>query len=187
MATRLGSAFEGKSRTNDSERMISIGDFRINLQSREVWVRGKQLGLEREEFDMLVFLTGHRSRLVTSRTLLSTRWKEHEVRRADFLRVLASLRTKIEAAAGARHYIRTEPWVFYRFDPSAGTRTRLYEDGTRGNSGRVRQPREHSVPAAISGCSVPRSAASHDLSRAASYRGRRLPHRISQLFTTDFP
>ena len=120
MATRLGSAFEGKSRTNDAERTMSIGDFRIDLQSREVWVRGKRLELERQEFDMLVFLTGHRSRLVTSRTLLSTRWKEHEVRRADFLHVLASLRTKIEAAGGSRHYIRTEPWVFYRFDPFSG-------------------------------------------------------------------
>ena len=68
---------------------------------------------------MLIFLAGHPRRVVTPRTLLSTRWGDHEVRQSDFLRVLTSLRKKIEAVGGSVRYIRTEPWIYYRFDPTS--------------------------------------------------------------------
>jgi DNA-binding response OmpR family regulator len=97
---------------------IESGDFRIDLRSHKVTVRGKQVQLTAEEFDMLVFLTGHPMRVVTPLTQLNTRWGEHEVRQTQFLRVLTALRLKIEAAAGRAGYIRTEPWVFYRFETS---------------------------------------------------------------------
>jgi DNA-binding response OmpR family regulator len=118
ISQQLGNLLHGTSSTNEGDaEVIATGDFRIDLRSRQVSVRDVPVPLDREEFDMLVFLTGHPRRVVTPHTLLSTRWKDHERRRADFLRVLTSLRRKIEAAAGSAHYIRTEPWVFYRFDP----------------------------------------------------------------------
>lgn len=79
---------------------------------------GQEAPLTSEEFDLLVFLVGHPRSVVTSRTLLSTRCGAHEVRQAQFLRVLATLRHKIESAAGREGYIRTEPWIVYRFDPA---------------------------------------------------------------------
>jgi two-component system response regulator VicR len=93
------------------------GDFRIDNQSRSVTVRGRELVLTSEEFDLLVFLVGHPRRVVTSKTLLSTRRGAHEVRQTQFLRVLTTLREKLEAVAGREGYIRTEPWIVYRFDP----------------------------------------------------------------------
>ena len=121
ISVRLGNLFQSIHRTasDKNDDVIETGDFRIDLRSHQVLVRDQQVRLDSEEFDMLVFLTGHPRRVVTPRTLLSTRWGNHEVRQADFLRVLTSLRRKIEAVGGTAHYIRTEPWVFYRFDPAS--------------------------------------------------------------------
>jgi two-component system, OmpR family, KDP operon response regulator KdpE len=121
ISVRLGNLFQSTPRTTNEkeEEIIETGDFRIDLRTRSVFVRDQAVLLDSEEFDMLVFLTGHPRRVITPRTLLSTRWGNHEVRQTDFLRVLANLRKKIEAAGGFTHYIRTEPWVFYRFDPTS--------------------------------------------------------------------
>lgn len=122
LSVRLGNLFQRTNRTasKKGDNVIQTGDFRIDLGTHEVMVRDQVVKLDSEEFDMLVFLTGHPRRVVTPRTLLSTRWGDHEVRQADFLRVLTNLRKKIEAAGVSAHYIRTEPWVFYRFDPASG-------------------------------------------------------------------
>jgi DNA-binding response OmpR family regulator len=99
---------------------IEAGDFKIDLTRRSVTLSGRELNLTSEEFDVLVFLAGHRQRLITPRTLLATSWTEHRVRQTQFLRLLMSLRTKLEsAAAPGKHYLRTEPWVVYRFDPTS--------------------------------------------------------------------
>jgi DNA-binding response OmpR family regulator len=99
---------------------IEAGDFKIDLTRRIVSLSGRELDLTSEEFDVLVFLAGHRQRLITPRTLLATSWTEHRVRQTQFLRVLMSLRGKLESAAGpGKHYLRTEPWVVYRFDPTS--------------------------------------------------------------------
>ena len=39
--------------------MIESGDFRIELARRTVTLRGRELPLTSEEFDVLVFLAGH--------------------------------------------------------------------------------------------------------------------------------
>jgi two-component system KDP operon response regulator KdpE len=121
ISTRLANPFQSSTRAakEEQEDIIETGDFRIDLRSHRIFVRDQEVLLDSEEFDMLVFLTGHPRRVVTPRTLLSTRWGDHEMRQADFLRLLTNLRKKIEAAGGSAQYIRTEPWIFYRFDPTS--------------------------------------------------------------------
>ena len=97
--------------------VTQAGDFRINLQSREVTVRGKEVQLTQEELDLLVFLTTHPKKIITPGTRLVTKARGDRVRQTQFLRVLLQLCRKIEPDASSHHYIRTEPWVFYRFDP----------------------------------------------------------------------
>ena len=97
--------------------VLVAGDFRIDLRTRQATVRGQKLDLNEEEFEMLVFLIGHPKSIITPHTRLRTRWGSNQVRQADFLRVLAQLRAKLESADGCTHYIRTEAWVVYRFDP----------------------------------------------------------------------
>ena len=105
-----------ETRTAGAE-LIQAGDFRIDLRSREVTVRGKEVQLTQEELDLLVFLTTHPKKLITPSTRLVTRARADRVRQTQFLRVLLQLSRKVEPDTGSHHYIRTEPWVFYRFDP----------------------------------------------------------------------
>ena len=100
--------------------VIVTGDFRLDLQAHHVTIRGQELQLTEEEFEMLVFMIGHPKSIITPQTRLTTRWGGTQIRQSDFLRVMAQLRKKLEAV-GCSHYIRTEPWVVYRFDPHRRT------------------------------------------------------------------
>jgi DNA-binding response OmpR family regulator len=101
--------------------MIESGDFKIDLDERTVILSGQELQLTSEEFDVLVFLVGHPRRMVTPHTLLTTARTANRVQKTEFLRVLISLRQKLDAAGSGRHYLRTEPWVMYRFDPTSSS------------------------------------------------------------------
>jgi DNA-binding response OmpR family regulator len=68
--------------------MIESGDFKIDLAARTVTLRGENLSLTAEEFDVLVFLAGHPQRLVTPHTMLATSWTANGLRQTEFLRVL---------------------------------------------------------------------------------------------------
>ena len=82
-------------------------------------LRGQQLPLTSQEFDVLVFLVGHPQQLVTPYTTLSTNWINGSPHQAEFLKTLLSLRQKLDALGGGKQYLRTEPWVIYRFDPDS--------------------------------------------------------------------
>jgi DNA-binding response OmpR family regulator len=98
--------------------IIESGDFSINLIGRSTTLRGVPLDLSAEEFDVLVFLASHPRNLITPRTMLATNWPSRRIRQTGFLRALISLRAKLNAlAAPGKQYLRTEPWVAYRFDP----------------------------------------------------------------------
>ncbi|HVO61800.1 MAG TPA: winged helix-turn-helix domain-containing protein [Terriglobales bacterium] len=99
--------------------VIESGDFKIDLTRRTASLAEQQLQLTSEEFDVLVFLAGHPQKLVTPNTVLSTNWSSNGSRQAEFLRVLLSLRAKLEATQPGQRYLRTEPWVLYRFDSSS--------------------------------------------------------------------
>jgi len=119
LTMRVGQFFGDRSSAPNGppDEIFETGDFRIDMQTHRVRVRGQEVSLTADEFELLVFLTGHPKRIVTPRTRLSTRWGNHEVGQADFLRVLTTLRKKLESLENATHYIRTEPWIFYHFDP----------------------------------------------------------------------
>ena len=96
---------------------LIVGDFRIDVEERTVFLRNKKLELATAEFNLLVYLVSHPKRMVTGQTMLSTHWGDDRVHQTQFLQVLLSLRRKLEAAAAGTHYIRTEPLIVYRFDP----------------------------------------------------------------------
>ncbi|MBZ5663011.1 MAG: hypothetical protein LAO30_00260 [Acidobacteriia bacterium] len=100
---------------------IESGDFKIDLAARTVTLRGQGLLLTSEEFDVLVFLAGHPRRLVTPNTTLATSWAANGLRQTGFLKALLSLRKKLDAAGHGKHYLRTEPWVMYSFDPTSSS------------------------------------------------------------------
>ena len=98
---------------------LDVGDFHVDLESREVKVRGKEIHLTPKEFELLIYFIKHSGKVLTHRTLLSAIWGSNYVEQNEYLRVfIGNLRKKIELDATPR-YIVTEPWIGYRFDPGS--------------------------------------------------------------------
>jgi two-component system, OmpR family, KDP operon response regulator KdpE len=102
----------------NGQALIELGDFRIDLAAHKVAVRGCEVHLTPKEFDLLVYLARHSSKVVTHRTLLSAIWGGHSTEQVEYLRVfVGQLRKKLEPDVSSPRYIVTEPWVGYRFEP----------------------------------------------------------------------
>jgi two-component system KDP operon response regulator KdpE len=108
-----------RSRTEESEQQpIETGDFKIDPGSRSVLVKDRAVHLTPKEFDLLVFLARHASKVVTHRALLAAVWGGQSTEQVEYLRVfVAQLRKKLEPSPNSPRYIVTDPWVGYRFEP----------------------------------------------------------------------
>lgn len=96
--------------------LLKDGEFAIDLQRREVIVRGDVIHLTPKEFDLLVFLFRNRDKVVTHRAILSAIWGGNFTEQTEYLRVfVGQLRKKIKMDPSHPLLIRTEPWVGYRF------------------------------------------------------------------------
>jgi two-component system, OmpR family, KDP operon response regulator KdpE len=102
-------------------RRIRFGDFKIDLDERIVTVCDQELRLTSEEFDVLVFLASHPRSLVTPQTMLAKSSTANQLGQTRFLTTLISLRKKLDAVGHGKHYLQTESWVIYRFDPTASS------------------------------------------------------------------
>ncbi|HKU77167.1 MAG TPA: response regulator transcription factor, partial [Pyrinomonadaceae bacterium] len=97
--------------------ILDSGDFHVDLETREITVRGKPIHLTPKEFDLLVYFIKHSGKVLTHRTLLAALWGGNYVEQNEYLRVfVGNLRKKIEPDAATPRYILTEPWIGYRFD-----------------------------------------------------------------------
>jgi two-component system KDP operon response regulator KdpE len=98
--------------------LIEAGDFRIDLHTRSVRVKDREVHLTPKEFDLLVYLARSAGKVVTHRKLLAAVWGENSVQQPEYLRVFVGhLRKKLEPDETTPRYILTEPWVGYRFEP----------------------------------------------------------------------
>jgi two-component system KDP operon response regulator KdpE len=97
---------------------IDAGDFHIDIPTRTVLVKDREVHLTPKEFDLLVYLARHPGKVLTHRTLLGAVWGGNCVEQPEYLRVFVGhLRKKLEPDESAPRYILTEPWVGYRFEP----------------------------------------------------------------------
>ncbi len=97
--------------------ILDSGDFHVDLETREITVRGKPIHLTPKEFDLLVYFIKHSGKVLTHRTLLAALWGGNYVEQNEYLRVfVGNLRKKIEHDPATPRYILTEPWIGYRFD-----------------------------------------------------------------------
>jgi two-component system KDP operon response regulator KdpE len=96
--------------------IIKRGDLTIDLDRRRV-VRGRdEVRLTPKELELLLFLAQHPGRVLTHRVILKAIWGANAVDQPEHLRVLVNaLRRKLEREPSKPQYIRTEPWVGYRF------------------------------------------------------------------------
>lgn len=97
---------------------LEAGDFRVDIESREVTVGGRQVHLTPKEYDLLVYFIRHPGKVLTHRTLLAAIWGGNYVEQTEYLRVfVGQLRKKVESDSASPRYILTEPWIGYRFNP----------------------------------------------------------------------
>jgi two-component system KDP operon response regulator KdpE len=102
-----------------TQTVLDLGDFHIDLESRNVSVRGRDLRLTPKEFDLLIYFVNHSGKVLTHHTLLAAVWGGDYVEQDQYLRVfVGNLRKKLETNPGSPRYILTEPWVGYRFSPN---------------------------------------------------------------------
>jgi two-component system KDP operon response regulator KdpE len=98
--------------------LIEVGDFRIDISARAVTVKDREVRLTPKEFDLLVYLARHPGKVMTHRALLAAVWGPNSVEQPEYLRVFVGhLRKKLEPDDNSAHYIATEPWIGYRFEP----------------------------------------------------------------------
>jgi two-component system KDP operon response regulator KdpE len=97
---------------------IEAGDFFIDLETRRVTVRGREVRLSPKEFELVAYWAKHPHKVITHRSLLANIWGDTPSAQPEHLRVLVNhVRKKLEPEDGSARYIVTEPWVGYRFEP----------------------------------------------------------------------
>lgn len=101
-----------------SDTGIEVGDFKIDPQQHLVEVSGKPVHLTPKEFDLIQFFVANRGKVLTHRAILSAVWGSGSSEQPEYLRVfIGNLRKKLEPDPSTPRYLKTEPWIGYRFDP----------------------------------------------------------------------
>jgi len=99
---------------------FEIGEFRIDLEARRVYIRGNEVRLTPKEFDLFVYLARRPNRVIEHRQLLEAVWGKEAQEHPEYLRVfVGQLRKKLESDPSSPRHLATEPWVGYRFNPTA--------------------------------------------------------------------
>ena len=95
---------------------LQFGQLTIDFAARTVR-RGKVSShLTPKELEVLRYLTQHANEAVSHREILQAVWGPDYGDQVDYLRVvIKNLRKKIETSPDTPCYIRTEPWMGYRF------------------------------------------------------------------------
>lgn len=98
---------------------LQFGQLVIDFGARTVTRGAASSHLTPKELELLRYLTQHPNEAVSHRELLQVVWGPDYGDQVDYLRVVVkNLRKKIERSPEQPHYIKTEPWVGYRFDTS---------------------------------------------------------------------
>ena len=113
------------------EPSFEVGDLRVDLAARRVFVRGEEVRLTRTEYNLLATLVKHAGKVVTHRQLLREVWGPGATGESHYLRVyMGQLRHKLEEDPARPRYLLTETGVGYRL-----RRTDALPDGTHRSPG----------------------------------------------------
>lgn len=98
---------------------LAFGDFKLDARAHRVQIKGREVHLTPKEFDLLALLLQNAGCVMTHKSLLSELWGRTYAEQPDAVRVLVrQLRQKIEPNPSSPTYLKTEPWIGYRFEPS---------------------------------------------------------------------
>jgi two-component system, OmpR family, KDP operon response regulator KdpE len=91
-------------------------EMHLDFDNRTIAVQGKSVHLTPKEFELLRELVTNAGKPVSHRRLLQAVWGPDYGEETESLRVMVNqLRKKIEPDPANPRFIRTEPWIGYRF------------------------------------------------------------------------
>jgi two-component system, OmpR family, KDP operon response regulator KdpE len=100
------------------EASVVSRELHLDFDNRTILVQGKPVHLTPKEFDLLRELVSNAGKPVSHRRLLQAVWGPDYGDQTESLRVMVNqLRKKIERDPANPKFIRTEPWIGYRFVP----------------------------------------------------------------------
>jgi two-component system KDP operon response regulator KdpE len=104
-----------KVKQGDKEPVFETKDFKVDLSSRVVTIRGQEVHLTPHEYDLLALLVRHAGKVVTQKQILKEIWGPAAGDQTQYLRLyIHQLRQKIEPNSNRPRYIVTEPGIGYR-------------------------------------------------------------------------
>ncbi len=104
-------------RSNLSEQRLAAGELVIDLNRREVLLRGSPVPLKLKEYDLLVYFVRNRGKVLTRQQILEDVWGWNFIGESRTVDVHVHwLREKIEEDPSTPRYIVTVRNVGYRFD-----------------------------------------------------------------------
>ncbi len=71
--------------TNSTKNIIEIGDLTVNTDTRQVWVRGREVRLTPKEFDILELLSINKGMVLSVEKIYEAVWKEDFLNRTTRL------------------------------------------------------------------------------------------------------
>lgn len=118
LLARIRAALRRQPATDLNSRILTAGEFRIDLDAHTMTHREAELRLTPKEFDLMVYLVRNAGKVLTHRALLGAVWGGDYTEQHEYLRVfIGQLRKKIEPNPSKPQFILTEPWIGYRFIP----------------------------------------------------------------------
>jgi two-component system response regulator VicR len=99
-----------------NEKMVTVGDLKLDCESRRVYISGKEINLTAKEFDLLELLVFNPNKVYSRENLLNTVWGYEypgDVRTVDVH--IRRLREKIETNPSDPKYVHTKWGVGYYF------------------------------------------------------------------------
>jgi two-component system KDP operon response regulator KdpE len=117
LLARMRAALRHASRSaaDVGEPVFTLGDLKVDLGRRQVFVSGKEIHLTPIEYKLLTTLVRHAGKVLTHRQLLKEVWGPLHVDEGHYLRVyMRQLRNKVEANPAHPRYLVTELGVGYR-------------------------------------------------------------------------
>jgi two-component system, OmpR family, KDP operon response regulator KdpE len=115
LLARIRVALRHAAKTPEGESQFSLGDLRVDLARRQVFLGDLEVHLTPIEYRLLTLLIRHAGRVLTHRQLLREVWGPHASEQTQYLRVyMGQLRHKLERDASRPRFLVTEPGVGYR-------------------------------------------------------------------------
>ncbi len=112
---------QARRETDVAGEPIVVGELRIDLAARRVFLEGDQIDFSRKEFDLLVALASRAGSVVTREDLMARVWDENWFGSTKTLDVhIGWLRKKLGDDASEPHWIETVRGVGFRFATPPG-------------------------------------------------------------------